>query len=90
MDIKFKQLIKLAANLPRTNVFKSEENYWKAVCHSLIFRFPDDLEILMLRNKNKLLKNGFIQIKSASRFGQSDLGVNRRRVELLIRQLKNI
>ena len=80
-DTAFIQLKKIAVNIPRTTVLEDSNNYWKGVCRSLIFRFPDDLEILKV---NK----GIIQIKSASRFGASDLGVNRGRVNYLLKELE--
>ena len=48
VDQKFIQLVSLAEGLPRTEVIESGRNYWRGVCRSLIFRFPDDLEILKL------------------------------------------
>lgn len=80
-DQTFNQLRKIAANIPRTTVLEDSNNFWKGVCRSLIFRFPDDLEILKV---NKVI----IQIKSASRIGASDLGVNRGRVNYLLKQLE--
>ena len=88
VDQVFKKLSKLAENLPRTKVIKKNHNYWKGVCKSLIFRFPDDLEILNIKNKNELKSSrGKIQVRSASRFGQSDLGVNQRRIATLVSRL---
>jgi len=52
--------------------------YCHAVFTSTIFRFKDDLEVM--------LKNNLIAVRSASRAGTSDLGQNRKRVEK-IRQL---
>ena len=80
-DKAFNQLKKIAENIPRTKVLEDSNNYWKGVCRSLIFRFPDDLEILKV---NK----GIIQIRSASRIGASDLGVNRGRINYLLKQLE--
>ncbi len=87
----FSKLTKLASSLPRTNVLKKEDTYWKGVCRSLVFRFPDDLEILLIPN-NKNIKNsqGTIQVRSSSRIGQSDLGVNKKRVENLLYELEKI
>ena len=88
---KYTKLIKIASCLPRTDVLKKENNYWKGVCRSLIFRFPDDLEILLISN-NKKIKNsqGTIQVRSSSRIGQSDLGVNKKRVEALFSELEKL
>ena len=88
---KFNKLTTMASSLPRTRVLKNENNYWKGVCRSLIFRFPDDLEILLIPN-NKTINNskGTIQVRSSSRIGQSDLGVNKKRVENLLNNLEKL
>ena len=78
----FEQLVTIAKKIPRTNVLENKKNYWKGVCRSLIFRFPDDLEILIIGNK--------IQIKSASRYGGGDLGVNGARVGKLLTDLEKL
>ena len=91
VDQVFKKLIKLAENLPRTKVIKKDDIYWKGVCKSLVFRFPDDLEILKIKNNHELNSSrGTIQIRSASRFGQSDLGVNQRRIVILLLKLDKL
>ena len=82
VDKTFKQLVTIAQKIPRTNVLENNENYWKGVCRSLIFRFPDDLEILKMGKK--------IQIKSASRYGGGDLGVNGTRVGRLLTALEKL
>jgi len=88
VDLVFKKLSNLAENLPRTIVIKKDDIYWKGVCKSLVFRFPDDLEILKIKNNYELKSSrGKIQIRSASRFGQSDLGVNQRRIATLVSKL---
>ena len=88
IDQVFKKLSKVAESLPRTKVLKKDDCYWKGVCKSLVFRFPDDLEILKIKNNYELKSSrGTIQIKSASRFGQSDLGVNQRRIVNLVSKL---
>ena len=82
VDKTFEQLVTIAKKIPRTNVLESNEIYWKGVCRSLIFRFPDDLEILKIGKK--------IQIKSASRYGGGDLGVNGGRVGKLLTELERL
>ncbi len=82
VDKTFDQLVTIAQKIPRTIVLENNETYWKGVCRSLIFRFPDDLEILKIGKK--------IQIKSASRFGGGDLGVNGKRVGKLLTELQNL
>jgi uncharacterized protein (DUF1499 family) len=51
------------------------ETYWHVEFRSRIFRFVDDVEFLFDRD------NKVIHVRSASRVGYSDLGVNRKRVE---------
>jgi len=65
------------ASLPRTEIVTATPDYLHAECTSAIFRFVDDLE-LQLRPAQRQ-----IAVRSASRVGRSDLGVNRRRVEEL-------
>ena len=82
VDRTFVQLVSIAQKIPRTRVLENNDSYWKGVCRSLIFRFPDDLEILKIGNK--------IQIKSASRYGGGDLGVNGTRVGRLLTELEKL
>ena len=88
VDKVFKDLISIAKKLPRTKEIINHKHYWKGVCRSFFFRFPDDLEILQVQKVGiNDYYSGIIQIKSTSRFGQSDFGVNRRRVGLILAQL---
>tara|TARA_B100001029_G_scaffold127977_1_gene106989 strand:- start:1333 stop:1665 length:333 start_codon:yes stop_codon:yes gene_type:complete len=82
VDRTFGQLVIIAQRIPRTKVLEYNDSYWKGVCRSLIFRFPDDLEILKIGKK--------IQIKSASRYGGGDLGVNGTRVGRLLTDLEQL
>ena len=82
VDRTFAQLVAIAKKIPRTKVLQSNQSYWKGVCRSMIFRFPDDLEIFKLGN--------MIQIKSASRYGGGDLGVNGTRVGGLLTELDKL
>jgi uncharacterized protein (DUF1499 family) len=65
------------AALPRTRLVTARDDYLHAECASRLLGFVDDLE-LHLRPEA-----GVIAVRSASRLGYSDLGVNRRRVETL-------
>ena len=60
---------------PRTKMVSAEGDYIHAESTSLLFRFVDDVEFLVDRDKK------VIQFRSASRVGRSDLGVNRKRME---------
>lgn len=72
------------AEQPRLTVVTANEEYLKAECKSRLFGFVDDLELRLNPT------NGHIDIRSASRVGYFDLGVNRRRVETLRRSLQEI
>jgi uncharacterized protein (DUF1499 family) len=63
------------ATEPRIHVVAATPTYLHAEARSLIFRFVDDIEFLIDPGQRR------IQVRSASRIGYSDFGVNRRRVE---------
>jgi uncharacterized protein (DUF1499 family) len=63
--------------LPRTRIVNETSEYLRAECRSALLGFMDDLE-LHLRPTD-----GVIAVRSASRLGYSDLGVNGRRVARL-------
>jgi uncharacterized protein (DUF1499 family) len=73
---------KTIASLPRTKIVTANNIDIHAECRSVIFRFVDDLTLHLFLSK------GVIHIRSASRIGYSDLGVNRRRVENLREKLR--
>jgi uncharacterized protein (DUF1499 family) len=68
---------KTVLQLPRTRIVNEASDYLHAECQSAILGFVDDLE-LHLRPAEKI-----IAVRSASRLGHSDFGVNRSRVENL-------
>lgn len=73
-----KTLLNVLLNSVRATVTETEGNYIRAEFVSLIFRFVDDVEFLILeKGPNEVL----IHVRSASRLGYSDFGVNRKRVE---------
>jgi len=65
------------AALPRTRIVDEAPGYLRAECRSRLFRFVDDLELELRAGERR------VAVRSASRVGRSDLGVNRRRVEAL-------
>ena len=69
------RLKKALASLKRTEIVSERDDYLHAEAKSLIFRFVDDIEFYFPAD----LK--VIHVRSASRVGTSDLGVNRKRVE---------
>ena len=73
----FIELIQILENTPRLEIIKKEKNYIHAIATSRIMKFIDDIEIKNLNQDN------IFQIKSSSRLGIYDLGVNKRRVQTL-------
>lgn len=68
-------LLKVLSVVPRTEVIEDTGNYIHTESTSRIFKFVDDAEFYFPEGEN------VIQVRSASRVGESDLGVNRRRIE---------
>lgn len=82
------ELVAVVENEARTRVVDREGVegpegglYLRAEATSRVFRFVDDLE---LRHRNG---SDRLEVRSASRMGQSDLGVNRSRVDRLRHRL---
>ena len=73
----FNELIQILENTPRLKIIKKEKNYIYAIATSRIMKFIDDIEIKILHQDN------IFQVKSSSRIGIYDLGVNKRRVQTL-------
>jgi len=66
------------------SIIKEEPNYLAATFTSMIFRFIDDFEV-----RNDITHHS-LQIRSASRTGYSDFGVNKRRVEEFSKQFNSL
>ena len=75
------KLIDIIDSLPEAKLVIEEENYIRAEFTSAIFKFVDDVEF-------HFDIPTIIHVRSASRIGYSDLGVNRKRVEHLRQAFK--
>jgi uncharacterized protein (DUF1499 family) len=71
-----RQLRSVVESLPRVRIVTVTDRYLHAEVTSFLFRFVDDLELL-LTDEDELV------VRSASRIGSSDLGTNGRRVDQL-------
>jgi uncharacterized protein (DUF1499 family) len=71
----WKSLGLVLRDLPRITIVEESGGYLHAEARSRIFRFVDDVDFMLDYEES------VIQVRSASRVGHSDLGVNRRRVE---------
>lgn len=63
--------------MPEAIIIKSDVDYVHAEFRSKIFKFVDDVEFQFVE------ASPVIHIRSASRVGYSDLGVNKKRMELI-------
>lgn len=76
-EAAWKRLSEVVRKQPRVRLITQTPEYCHYEFTSLIFRFVDDVEFL-LDAENKC-----IHVRSASRAGRSDFGVNRARVEAI-------
>ncbi len=68
-------LLKVLKVVPRTDVVAETDDYIRAKSTSRLLGFVDDLEFYLPPDEH------LIHLRSAARLGDSDLGVNRRRLE---------
>lgn len=73
----FDKIKKILSSFPRTRIISMSDDYIHAEVRSKLMRFVDDIEFLVDK------ENGVVHVRSASRLGYSDLGVNRKRVEAI-------
>jgi uncharacterized protein (DUF1499 family) len=76
----FSRLRAIATQLPGCVVVRSDPTYLYLQCESQWLRFVDDLEFFLAA------KDSLIHVRSASRLGRKDFGVNRSRVETIRHQ----
>ena len=76
-DVAWAAARETVRKLPRTRIVSESNDFLHAECRSAMFGFVDDLELHLRRESNS------IAVRSASRLGHSDFGVNRKRVERL-------
>jgi len=77
IDNPFEKIKSIIETTPRTEIVEVDEDYLHAEVTSKWMKYVDDLEVSFLPESNILI------IRSESRVGESDLGVNQKRVNLL-------
>jgi len=77
------KLISIINSMKRAEIVTAETNYIHATFKSALFRFVDDVEF-SFDDQRKV-----IDVRSASRTGYSDFGVNLKRVEEIRRRFMN-
>lgn len=83
-EIAFRNLKDAITALPRTQIIEATDRYLYAEFTSAIMGFVDDVEFVLDEGQQQ------IQVRSASRLGESDLGVNRQRIEAIRSQLEAV
>ena len=81
IDQPLDKIKEIVQDIPRIEIVENNGDYFHAEATSRFMKYVDDLEISFLPEKNKLI------IRSESRVGDGDFGVNRKRVDLLISSL---
>ena len=79
----WKKITTIVTAIPRSKIVEEKTGYLHAEVRSLILRFVDHLELAVDQGSNR------VDVRSASTLGYSDLGVNRKRVEMLRTQFKD-
>ena len=80
-------ILKILNELKRAKIIVAEDHYIRVEFISKVFRFIDDLEFYFPNTKSKEMT---IHVRSASRVGYSDFGVNRKRIEQIRSKFKEI
>ncbi|HCF26345.1 MAG TPA: DUF1499 domain-containing protein [Cyanobacteria bacterium UBA11049] len=83
-QVAFSQLKQAIESQPRTKIITQTSNYLYAEFTSAIMKFVDDVEFYLDEDAK------VIHVRSASRLGQSDLGVNRKRIETIRAKLQEL
>jgi uncharacterized protein (DUF1499 family) len=83
-DEAMARLRDIVARKPGRTLVEDKEGYLYFECASKILGFVDDLEFLCQPDSNR------IDVRSASRLGYSDMGVNRKRVQAIRKEFEEI
>ena len=74
---RMEELRRAVESMPRSSVIAAERNYLYAEYRTALMRYVDDVELYYDE------RAGLVHVRSASRLGRRDFGVNRKRVEEL-------
>src|SRR3954469_17998173 len=74
---RVEELRRAVESMPRSSVIAGERNYLYAAYRTALMRYVDDVELYYDE------RAGLVHVRSASRLGRRDFGVNRKRVEEL-------
>ena len=79
-------ILKTLDEFSRVKVVEVQAGYIHAEFTSMIFRFVDDVEFYFPASESDVVR---VDIRSASRIGRSDLGVNRKRMEAIRQKIES-
>jgi uncharacterized protein (DUF1499 family) len=77
VEVAWRRLCEVVAMRSRARIVERRDTYLHAEFRTAALRFVDDVEFLLDA------RQGVIHIRSASRLGRNDFGVNRRRMEAI-------
>lgn len=80
-------ILKTLSGWSRSQIMVADDHYIRAEFTSRVFRFVDDVEFYYPDTKSK---ETIMHVRSASRAGILDFGVNRRRIEKIRREINAI
>ena len=80
-DLPIREVAKVISQMPRTKIIEQTSNYLYVTFRSKVFQFLDDVEFFYIPEQ------GVIHVRSSSRVGYRDFGVNRERVEMIRQEL---
>jgi uncharacterized protein (DUF1499 family) len=78
-----KKIAAVLNSMPRTSIISSQSNYIYAQSSTLLLKYTDDIEFALDESAS------VIHVRSASRLGKKDFGVNRARVETIRTNMGN-
>lgn len=76
------RLVEILRGTPGVTIIDARPDYIRAECRTALLKYTDDLELWLDPAA------GVVQVRSASRLGRKDFGVNRKRVEALRQRLQ--
>jgi uncharacterized protein (DUF1499 family) len=76
-SLEMAQIVATLKAMPRTAIVQQTPDYIYAQCSTQLLKFTDDVEFALDRSA------GVIHVRSASRLGQKDFGVNRQRIDTI-------
>lgn len=75
-------LVDIVLGMPRTSIIERSDEYLRVEFKTALLGFVDDVEFYLPPGQQ------IIHVRSASRLGHSDFGVNRKRVEAIRKALR--